>query len=198
MLNLLSTLLLAGSALALPSRVVPRDANTYYPPPPAATPTGCTASSTKVSQWTVDEFDFHASYIFSTPAHQNSWGYVNFTLSNPALNYTPVCSAASDQLSDFFYGNFVYNCQVPDSAAADKASFTFARPNNTLAINQTWHCADEGSRFTAEGGVQLNLSCSDTTWQNPNWQPGQIYSSRTVTCGKVTVPATIEEMSAVL
>ncbi|EHK49163.1 uncharacterized protein TrAtP1_000236 [Trichoderma atroviride] len=198
MLSLLSTLLLVGSALALPSRVVPRDADTSYPPPPATTATGCTASSTKVSKWTVDDFDFHASYTFSTPAHQNSWGYVNFTLSNPALGYTPVCSAASDQLSDFFYGNFVYNCEVPASAAADKATFTFARPTNSLAINQTWHCADEGSRFTAQGGVQLNLTCSDTTWQNPNWQPGQIYSQRTVTCGKVTAPATIEEMSAVL
>jgi hypothetical protein len=195
MLNILSTLLLASSALALPARSVPRDVKIAYPPPPAAS--GCTASSTKVSQWTVDDFDFHASYTFSTPAHQNSWGYVNFTLTNPALDYTPICSAASDQLSDFFYGNFVYNCELP-SNITDKATFTFSRPGDSLQINQTWSCADEGSRFTAQGGVDLNLTCSDTTWQNPAWTPGQIYSQRTVTCGKVTVPATIEEMSAVL
>ncbi|KAM0252842.1 hypothetical protein ACHAQJ_007528 [Trichoderma viride] len=200
MLNILSTLLLAGSALALPTLTTPRDVKVAYPPPPPPPPpaaSGCTASSTKVSQWTVDDFDFHASYTFSTPAHQNSWGYVNFTLTNPALGYTPICSAASDQLSDFFYGNFVYNCQVP-SNITDKATFTFSRPDNSLLINQTWNCADEGSRFSAQGGVNLNLTCSDTTWQNPDWTPGQIYSQRTVACGKVTVPATIEEMSAVL
>lgn len=194
MLSILSTLLFASSALALPA--VPRaaDSNPPYPVPPAAP--GCTASSTKITEWTVNNFDFHASYVFSTPAHQNSWGYVNFTLSNPAVGYTPVCSAASDQLSDFFYGSFIYNCDVP--VAADKASFTFSRPDNNLLINQTWNCADEGSRFTALGGVKLNLSCSDSTWQNPAWTPGQIYSQRTVTCGKVTSPALIEEMSAVL
>lgn len=194
MLSILSSLLLATSALALPTSTIPRDADAPYPPPPTAS--GCTASSTKVSQWTVNDFDFHASYTFSTPAHQNSWGYVNFTLTNPAVNYTPVCSAASDQLSDFFYGNFIYNCEIPNTA--DKATFTFSRPDNNLRINQTWNCADEGSRFTAQGGVKLNLNCSDTTWQNPDWAPGQIYSQRTVTCGKLTVPAPIEEMSAVL
>ncbi|KAH6610095.1 hypothetical protein Trco_000115 [Trichoderma cornu-damae] len=164
--------------------------------PGAVSASGCTASSAKVSQWTVEDFDFHASYTFTTPAHQNSWGYVNFTLANPAVGYSPVCSASSNQLSDFFYGNFVYSCDVP--VAADKATFTFSRPGSDLRINQTWNCADEGSRFTAQGGVKLNLTCSDTTWQNPAWTPGHIYSLRTVTCGKATVPAPIEEMSAVL
>ncbi|KAL7912645.1 hypothetical protein GGI35DRAFT_258200 [Trichoderma velutinum] len=195
MLSLLSTcaLFLSSSVLALPS--VPRAISTKpYPVPPTAP--GCTEKSTNLTAWTVDNFDFHSSYTFTTPAHQNSWGYVNFTLTNPAVDYIPVCSAASNQLSDFFYGTFVYECTLPNTS--DKATFTFSRPNSQLQINQTWSCADEGSRFTAIGGVTLNLTCDDTTWQNPNWTAGQIYSTRTVTCGKVTVPASIEEMSAVL
>ncbi|KAL6880879.1 hypothetical protein J3F83DRAFT_720175 [Trichoderma novae-zelandiae] len=190
MLSLLSTcaLLLASSALAAP-----------YSPPPTTNPylPKCTSQSSNVTEWTINNFDFHASYVFTTPAHQNSWGYVNFTLANRAVTYTPVCSAASDQLSDFFYGNFVYSCtnvEVP----GDRATFTFSRGDNQLLVNQTWACAGEGSRFTALGGVRLDLNCSDTTWQNPSWTPGNIYSQRTVTCGKLTVPAKIEEMSAVL
>ncbi|KAF3069336.1 hypothetical protein TsFJ059_007844 [Trichoderma semiorbis] len=195
MLGLLSTcaLLLSSSALALPA--VPR-ANANYPYPVPPTAPGCTDKSTNLTAWTVGDFDFHSSYTFTTPAHQNSWGYVNFTLTNPAVDYIPVCSAASNQLSDFFYGTFVYECTVPSTAG--KATFTYSRPSGQLQINQTWSCADEGSRFTAIGGVNLNLTCDDTTWQNPNWTVGQIYSTRTVTCGKVTLPAPIEEMSAVL
>lgn len=195
MLSILSScLLLASSALALPSTIPRADSNYPYPVPPAAP--GCTDKSTNLTEWTVGSFDFHASYTFTTPAHQNSWGYVNFTLINPAVSYTPICSAASNQLSDFFYGTVIYDCTVP--VTSDKATFTFSTPGSELRINQTWNCAGEGSRFTAIGGVKLNLTCDDTTWQNPNWTTGQIYSSRTITCGKVTVPAPIEEMSAVL
>jgi len=71
MLSLLTTLLLAGSALAAPTA----NANTNK----------CTSRSTKVKEWTVHDFDFHSSEVFTTPAHQNSWGYVNFTLSNPVV-----------------------------------------------------------------------------------------------------------------
>ncbi|KAK5996935.1 hypothetical protein PT974_02282 [Cladobotryum mycophilum] len=184
--SILSTIFLAASALALPT------SSGYYPPP--TTPT-CTSKSTSISSWTVHDFDFHASYIFSTPAHQNSWGYANFTLENPALEEKHICSATSSQLSDFFYGTVVYECvSVTDG---DKATFTYSRPDNVLRINQTWNCADEGSRFTAEGGIKLDLNCKEDKYQNPDWHTGDIYSSRTITCDKVTVTAPIETMTAV-
>lgn len=181
--NILTTLLVAGAALAAPAPAPPVDEST------------CTSESTKVAAWTVVDFDFHSSYIFSTPAHQNSWGYVNFTLENPAVGYKARCAAASSQLQDFFYGNLDYKCDVP--VPADEVTFTFARPTNELLINQTWNCAGEGSRFTAKGGVRLNLTCSDRFWQNPDWKQGQIYSTRNVDCQKVTVKAPINEMTGV-
>lgn len=150
------------------------------------------------AKWTVENFDFHASYLFSTPSHQNSWGYVNFTLANAALDYKPVCTAASSWLSDFYYGNIIYQCEVPESVPGDAASFTFDRPTNNLKVNQTWSCVEEGGRFWAEGGVALDLDCKETKWQNPNWKPGQFYSTRDITCTPVTVNAPIETISAVL
>ncbi|KAI1855700.1 hypothetical protein JX266_000565 [Neoarthrinium moseri] len=161
---------------------------------------GCQAKSQKDFQWTVENFDYHASYIFTTPAHQNSWGYVNFNLTNPALEYKASCSASSSQLSDFFYGTMAYNCTVPDGSTT-KATFDFNRANGELNINQTWVCSDLEPQwpatFHAYGQVNLTLDCTDSTWQNPNWTIGQIYSDREVKCAPVTVPVKPHTITAV-
>ncbi|KFG78811.1 hypothetical protein MANI_007455 [Metarhizium anisopliae] len=183
MFNILTSLLLAGTALAAPSTLDLRAEET------------CTDKSIKTTQWTVGDFDFHASYIFTTPAHQNSWGYVNFTLENPNVAFKPQCSAASNQLNDFFYGNLVYKCVQPESG--DPATFSFSWPEKELKVNQTWACPEEGSRFWAQGGSKLDLTCTDETWQNDNWTIGQIYSSRTISCNHINAPVPIEAMQAV-
>lgn len=183
MYNLLTSLLMAGAAVAAPSTIDLRTSET------------CTQKSTQVKQWTVKDFDFHSSYTFTTPAHQNSWGYVNFTLENPVLRYKTQCTASSNQLSDFFYGNFIYSC-TQAAPQGDEATFTFSRPMNELKVNQTWGCP-EGSRFWGEGGAKLNLNCSDQTWKNPDWKMGQIYSSRTVTCKHINAPVPVQTMHAV-
>ncbi|RCI08991.1 hypothetical protein L249_4990 [Ophiocordyceps polyrhachis-furcata BCC 54312] len=168
----------------------------------SATPTGqhktpsCTSKSSSMREWTVSDFDYHASYTFSTPAHQIAGGFVNFTLSNPVLSYKLSCPATSSQLQDFFYGTMVYKCETA-AGSGDDATFTFNRPTGELKINQTWSCPSEGSRFEARGGVTLNLSCRDTKWQNPDWKMGQIYSTHNVDCQRVTVKAPVSEMSGV-
>ena len=92
-------------------------------------------------EWTVHGFDYHASYIFSTPAHQNSWGYVNFNLTNNVVPYTAACSASSNQLTDFFYGSVEYACTLPSSAPAGSAvAFKFNRPTGQLDIKETIIC----------------------------------------------------------
>lgn len=110
---------------------------------------GCTAASLGGFEWTVDDFDFHASYIFSTPAHQNSWGYVSFNLSNPALpDAVTSCNAQSDQLSDFFYGTQWYDCTFDGyESRTPSATFTFNRPTGELYINQTWVCDDKDPQY---------------------------------------------------
>lgn len=120
---------------------------------------------------------------------KNSWGYVNFNLTNPALEYKASCSATSNQLSDFFYGNFPYTCTSPNGTSAE-TTFDFSRPSGELNINQTWSCSDQDPQFPvtihAYGQVNLTLDCTDDTYQNPNWTLGQIYSNREVKCAPVT------------
>jgi hypothetical protein len=98
-------------------------------------------SKAKSLKWTVHGFDYHASYIFTTPAHQNSYGYVSFNLSNTAVAYTASCSAMSSQLTDFFYGNQYFPCTLPSTAPAGAAvSFQFNRPTGQLDVTETVVC----------------------------------------------------------
>lgn len=181
---MLSTLLLAGSALALPATT----------PNTIRTDT-CLDKSSDVAAWQIRDFDYHASYIFTTPAHQNSWGYVNFTLENSAIPWRATCAAASSQLQDFFYGTVNYDCELPEGTDGE-ASFSFSRPSGELKVNQTWLCEDPVASFIAQGGIVLDLDCSEEEYTNPDWEVGQIYSSRTITCKPVTVDAPITEKSA--
>lgn len=180
MYKTLTTALMASAAVAMPA------ANTHQT---------CTDKSVKVTDWTIHNFDFHASYTFTTPAHQNSWGYVNFTLENPTRNYRAVCSRQSGQLQDFFYGLENYNCTQPDGSW-DLATFNYSRPSGALNINQTWICDKDGSEFWAEGGIDLKLKCNEKNYKNPHWKMGQIYSSRTITCDKVTTKVPIKSLRA--
>jgi len=130
--TLASVLALAAASTALPSgSLSARDSNP-----------GCQAASLGDFAWTVEHFDYHASYIFSTPAHQNSWGYVSFSLGNPALTYKGECTAASNQLSDFFYGTVPYTCKFPEGSSA-AGEFRFSRPSGLLNITQSWSCSDK-------------------------------------------------------
>ncbi|KFA61680.1 hypothetical protein S40285_03499 [Stachybotrys chlorohalonatus IBT 40285] len=165
------------------------------PAPSSSTEETCNSLSTQIREWTIKDFDYRASYTFSTPSHQIAGGYVNFTLENQAVDYQAICTASSNWLSQFFYGNIVYNCTVPQEA--DRASFTFNWPTGEVRVNQTWNCLDEGSYYIAEGGVELDLDCEDETWQNPDWQPGQMYSVRTISCQPVTTTCPIESIRGV-
>ncbi|KAF7562141.1 hypothetical protein G7046_g1983 [Stylonectria norvegica] len=186
MQGLFASLLLAGSAIALPTLSI--SSRSDEP--------SCMAKGAKATHWNVEKFDYHASYIFSTPSHQIASGSVNFTLVNPVNNYKSTCTADSTQLDDFFYGNFEYHCDVP--VPSDSASFTFSRPSGELKINQTWACPEEGGRFEAKGGATLKLDCKEYKWENPHWKDGQLFSQRIVTCKPATVKAEITEISAVL
>ncbi|KAK4236176.1 hypothetical protein C8A03DRAFT_45789 [Achaetomium macrosporum] len=166
---------------------------------PRADPQGCSDISFKGFEWVARSFDFHASYVFTTPAHQNSWGYVSFDLYNTADQSTAHCEAQSNQLSDFFYGTVPYTCN--DTLRSGSTTFDFARPNNRLRVNQTWTCDDKDPQwpitFTGYGDANLTLDCTDTTWKNPNWTLGQIYSSRDIKCTPVDATIKPTELMAV-
>ncbi|KAI1430985.1 hypothetical protein GGR50DRAFT_698469 [Xylaria sp. CBS 124048] len=174
-------------AVAAPSGLSPRDYDT-----------GCSTQSFNDFTWTIEDFTYRASYLFTTPAHQVSTGYVDFNLSNPALPETVSCQADSTWLTDFFYGNINYKCAVPEGSKT-KTSFAFSRPSGRLDVNQTWTCEDRDYPITfgGYGTVNLTLDCKEDQYQNPNWTMGQIYSSRFITCAPVTLPLKPHDETAI-
>lgn len=173
--------LLASAAAVSAAPAAPRDANP-----------GCTAASLGNFDWSIGEFVYNKSITFSTPAHQIASGVVQFNLTNPALAYPAVCEAYSTQLSDFFYGNIIYNCtsEGPETTT----TFAFNAPAGTLDVNQTWTCSDKDPQypdtFHYQGSVNLTLSCSESDYKNPDWQIGEIYSSNATACKQEGVTVT--------
>ncbi|KAK1774242.1 hypothetical protein QBC45DRAFT_47392 [Copromyces sp. CBS 386.78] len=208
---LTTTLTTALAALLLPlSQASPiairQETTTTTTPPSNPDQPSCATTSFGHFSWALSSFDYHASFIFTTPAHQNSWGYVNFNLTNPAIgsSVTTVCSASSNQLSDFFYGTVQYTCtNTPEGVKSDvgKTTFDFNRPTGELRFNQTWTCRDQDPKypttFTGYAAVNLELDCSESTWVNQNWTQGQIYSTRDVRCSPVDLRVDAKEMTAV-
>jgi hypothetical protein len=100
----------------------------------------CTQASLKRTEWEVKGFKYHSSIIYTVPSHRVASGTVNFTLTNLALPFTMGCSAVSDQMSDFFYGNLWYQCSGP---SGNSAQFQFDKSSGRVDIQQRWQCTDE-------------------------------------------------------
>jgi hypothetical protein len=134
--------------------------------------------------------------IYSTPAHLAvAEGTVTFNLSNSAVSYVTHCAASSSRGFGFFFGDQTFNCDaVPNQPVADAAVFTFSEPDGTFKVNATWVCDEaaqpkpkgggkkETETMLASGSGAVKLDCLTDSYQNPNWQIGEIYSRTTVTC----------------
>ncbi|KAH6683567.1 hypothetical protein F5X68DRAFT_22816 [Plectosphaerella plurivora] len=187
-----SILFLLLAPLALASPVILEARNTTK---------SCMARSPGMTEWELEDFDFHASYIFSTPSHQNSWGNVTFTAFNSVHNTRTRCSAKSNRLNDFFYGEVEYACDTNGDANLGAAKFTFNRPSGEVTMEQTWYCHDNPNfppaRFTAKGDVVTQLKCEETTFENGNWTMGSSFSQRDITCELVDVVVPVKELTGI-
>jgi hypothetical protein len=109
----------------------------YSPVPPQHHDT-----CTKDASFTLHAISYSSSEIYSTPSHLAVHdATVSFNLTNSAVSYTARCTASSGQLTDYFYGNIVYTCEIPAEAGAGAgATFTFDRPSDVFGVNATWSC----------------------------------------------------------
>jgi hypothetical protein len=130
---LLTFLLLAISSTSNPIDVCPA------PEPPPHDTCGQNAV------FTLHNIIVHGQYIYSTPSHLAVIeGYIDFDLTNSDVPYTTHCSGAGYRYTDFFYGEFVYQCDAPKGDGVGpgaSASFTFSKPDGLLNVTQTWNCA---------------------------------------------------------
>ncbi|ORY04564.1 hypothetical protein BCR34DRAFT_591181 [Clohesyomyces aquaticus] len=141
------------------------------------------------------DINYSSNMVYSTPAHLATYGgTIQFNVTNnapAAVPYVTKCSAYGRHLQDMFYGEIVYTCEQPVGAAGS-TTFTFSRPDNSFAVNQTWTDYN-GKTWFGQGSGKADLKCKSETWQNANWTMGQLYSTYTTTCetGSVTIVPTV-------
>lgn len=113
---------------------------------------GCSDASFGDFHWEILNFVYNASYVYTTPAHQNSWGFVNFNLFNPAFaadgsaSSEAVCSASSSRINDFFYGDMQYTCSS-NTRETRKSTFDFDHGSGLLKVSESWVCVDVDPEF---------------------------------------------------
>ncbi|KAK0730994.1 hypothetical protein B0H67DRAFT_477918 [Lasiosphaeris hirsuta] len=188
---LLSLLLSALAASAptqvadsLPSLIETRDA------------ASCSQASRMSLAWVAEDFHFHSSTTFSTPADQISSGSLAFNLINTVLPFAMSCSAYSNQQDLFFYGNQWFSCMGGDPGNTTTAIFQFDRASGRLDLKQKWMCSDGDSSsttaffFGASGTTNVTLTC--TTEESKNG----IYSTEVVDCALQNVTIQPSEIEA--
>lgn len=175
-----------------------------------STAVGCSAASWSGPDWTISNLVYIGRWTYSTPAHQNAQGYIDFDLATQALApSSSKCSASSSRLSDFFYGDQTFQCDLPvgtivGGGTGGRATFEFNRVAGWLRVNQTWTCHDvEDQRwpvtYSAFGFINLTLNCKEDYYQNPNWTSGSgmPYSDRKVECDPINLTHSPDEMWAI-
>ncbi|KAL4732432.1 hypothetical protein ACLX1H_001448 [Fusarium chlamydosporum] len=182
-MQFLSLVLMATSALAIPTKLPSR----------AASAPTCMEKGAKVSEWGLTDFVYKVQY--SSEKRTNT-ATVEFDLHNKALDYTASCSGKTvaknaDKLNkqDLFDGKTNYDCKVPNGA--DTASFKYNHKKGTISILQHWACVEEGGWFEATGNKtssETKSACKTTTKKGVQYE----------TCTKASLKVPVLEMRAVL
>ncbi|KAF2105820.1 hypothetical protein BDV96DRAFT_607927 [Lophiotrema nucula] len=114
----------------------------------------------------LNQIHYDSYMIYSTPSHLAVYGgTIQFNVSNPAV---PV------------YYEVLGPSESPKGATGE-TTFTYSRPGNVFAVNQTYTV--HGKKFLATGTAGANLTCQTVFWQNPNWTIGELYTTTDVHCG---------------
>lgn len=102
--------------------------------------TGSKSDDPDTAVFTLSNIEYTESMVYSTPAHLAvADGHITFNLSNTAVPYITYCEAYGYHLTQYFYGEFTYNCDSLTGVEAGAGSnFTFSRPDGVLNVNQTW------------------------------------------------------------
>ncbi|KAK4184710.1 hypothetical protein QBC35DRAFT_41676 [Podospora australis] len=178
----------------------------------------CTQNSFHGLKWTVSNFLFTSSLTFASEKESDvtqGLASVSFNLTNSAIPSQLVnCYATSDKLTDFFYGDQLFQCQPPpeiepttNQLAEQSASFKFDRKTGTISLELDWSCHDGAdarwptTTFSAGGSTTVSLgSCTKLDQKNPNWSSAtkdQAYKTQHVDCAPLTFEVNPDEIESV-
>ncbi|KAH7092571.1 hypothetical protein FB567DRAFT_576929 [Paraphoma chrysanthemicola] len=134
----------------------------------------------------LSSIELSSYYTYVSPSAAGpKLGIISFDLSNSQVNYTTHCRTAQS-VSPFgnFYGFMWWNCTAPGAVWPDaETRFSFETAGSVVVLNTTWSCGGDVVYTTSAPGRVDNWGCMSWTWQNPDWQPGEIWSNTTTWCG---------------
>ncbi|OAA35418.1 hypothetical protein NOR_07997 [Metarhizium rileyi] len=154
----------------------------------------CTVETVNAFVWRITGFEYRSEQ-YQDHVSKVAYGLANFTLENSALSYRTRCTALSTRAPDFFTGDTAYRCAARPDAPSDVSSFSFDRSTGLVAINQTWVCDKDGSRYAGRGEVRLALSCNQN--QQISQSAGGGNSDKRIVCKRVDAPLNMTYMEAV-
>jgi hypothetical protein len=128
---LTTVLLFAYTALAAPQA--------YPTQPPAET---CGRRSPQAKSLQLTNFYLHSREEFTTPSHQNSYGYLSFEVHNPILDYVIQCDTMSTTLPEFYSAGREWTCYAPPGIGGS-VTFSYDRSTGKLDLIQKWVCYDD-------------------------------------------------------
>lgn len=163
--TLLTTALLASAALAAPAA---RD--------------DCASQAVAMKSWTIHNFNFNSSRVFTTPAHQFGNGWVGFNLFNTVTNEERRCDGGTTRLDPWFVGDANFKCRTMDGQSDENTVFNFDMPAWTVKLNQSFECPGAITQYVAQGSADLKKHVRYTRreFHNYGWtiEPGaQIYQT---------------------
>ncbi|SPO01505.1 uncharacterized protein DNG_04178 [Cephalotrichum gorgonifer] len=169
---LVSALLLAPAALAIPAPQDPTPSGAAPSATPSAEvpgngeldPNGCTAKTNSLDSWDLDSFSL---------TDDNTT--LSFTVVNQALEYTVACNVISGEFPEGavlgenatapeFNGEDRFLCTPPLEAEADgRVQFSFDVESGKLDFKQRWICRDDDPMWPVQytGYGVANFTCVD-------------------------------------
>ncbi|CEJ87234.1 hypothetical protein VHEMI04347 [[Torrubiella] hemipterigena] len=163
--TLLTTALLASATLAA-----------------AAARDDCASQAIAMKSWTIHNFNFNASKVFTTPAHQFGDGYVGFNLFNTVTNEERRCDGGAGRLDPWFVGDANFQCRTMNGANDPNTVFNFNLASRTVKLNQSFECPGSVTQYVAQGGADLSkhVGYTKTEYHNYGWTyppGGNIYEA---------------------
>ncbi|KAF2119741.1 hypothetical protein BDV96DRAFT_684266 [Lophiotrema nucula] len=171
--------------LALPALAAA--ASCPAPPSPPSNPS-CGSTHPK---WTLDPINLSSYYTYTSPSASGpKLGSFSFTFATDQVDYEAQCSGSSVNPQGIFYGSQVFECVTPGGSGSKTTSFSFDSASSVVSVNTTFTCCDVCDVvYTTIGSVKIDLECETSTWRNPDWVAGELYSNTTTVCepGAATV-----------
>ncbi|KAF2822533.1 hypothetical protein CC86DRAFT_258055, partial [Ophiobolus disseminans] len=122
--------------------------------------------------------NFSSYYTFISPSAMGpKAAYFSFKLNNDEVGVATDCRASTSMPLGQIYPHQRFDCSTEDVTT----TFSYDTSTKVVGLNSTWSCGgDIVYSITLSGNV--DFKCKTTTWANPDWEDGKLFSNTSTIC----------------